>query len=157
MADEPIILKVGKRTVSPTTDSTGSFTVEYQPTLEPIISTEIDVRYMPETRYPSPTETLFLVTPEVDIRVRLALEEQAIAAVDEFILVKVIETPGRSTWLLNIVLTRSTFRNHSRAKMVYPLVNSLSSSTLTIIRSQRLKLLKMVATKHSSRCPLTRV
>ncbi|MFC6905763.1 hypothetical protein [Halalkalicoccus tibetensis] len=50
VTNEQITLEIGDQTVQTTTDLTGSFTVEYRPTIESLEQTELEIDYTPEAQ-----------------------------------------------------------------------------------------------------------
>ncbi|WP_162993827.1 hypothetical protein [Halalkalicoccus subterraneus] len=50
VANEPIVLEINEQTIETTTDSTGSFSVEYRPTTESLDLTELEIGYTPQAQ-----------------------------------------------------------------------------------------------------------
>ena len=96
VANEPIVLEIGDRTVSTTTNASGEFSVEYRPVTEPVETTEIDVRYTPDTQsdYASAETTLPVTIEQAEPDVTITGATDGAAFGEEFTVKGVVESAG---------------------------------------------------------------
>lgn len=96
VANERITVESGEQTVSTTTNDSGSFSIEYRPTREPLDTTEIDVRVVPKTQseYDSADATIPVSIEQVEPTVDITEATDGVAFGDEFALRGSVKSNG---------------------------------------------------------------
>jgi hypothetical protein len=86
LANEPIRIEIGNRTINTTTDTYGGFTVPYRPTWLPVDAEEVTVRYVPanDSALLGSSATLPIDTTAVTPTVRATAEPTTVGYNDSF-------------------------------------------------------------------------
>lgn len=105
VSNEPITVTIGERTVSTTTDGSGSFSVEYRPTTEAIGNTELDVRAVPtESEYDSASTTVDATIERTEPNVEITEASNGAAFGEPFAVRGAVESAGTGVGSIPVVI-----------------------------------------------------
>lgn len=96
VAYEEITLEIGQQTVQTTTDASGSFSVEYTPTVESLELTELEISYSPETQseYGGAETTVPVSIEQTEPTIEITETTESVAFGDEFSVSGSVEAGG---------------------------------------------------------------
>lgn len=98
VANENITLEIGEQTVQTTTDTTGSFAVDYRPTIESLNMTELEIQYTPATQseYGGNDTTVPVNIEQSEADIEITETNESTAFGEQFSTTGVVEANGIS-------------------------------------------------------------